>query len=159
MNTQKATKRSVSFFPKVLEAAERRARKETDGNLSRYVQGLILRDAENAPPLPSGRERVIEELAEQWVPTVADSLRQLLRAREINQAELFGRCLMRLRDYLAASGNSPADFVLVPEGKCPVFAEKQRRLGVMLSQGRREKISEEARVLQEELAGRRLERA
>jgi hypothetical protein len=157
MNTQKATKKSVSFFPKVLEAAERRARKETNGNLSRHIQNLILRDAENTPPPPSGRETIIEELAEQWVPTVADSLRKLLRAKEVNQAELFGRCLTRLRDYLAASRDCTGDFLLVPENKCPVFSEKQRRLGLMAAQGRKEKPSEEARALLEELENRRLE--
>jgi hypothetical protein len=158
MNTQKATKKSISFFPKVLEAAERRACKETDGNLSRYIQTLVLRDVENTPPLPSGREKIIEELAEQWMPTIADSLRHLLQAKGVNQAELFGRCLARLRDYLATSRDCPADFLLVPENKCPVFSAKQRQLGLMVSQSRKEKLSEDARALLEELETRRLER-
>jgi hypothetical protein len=81
MPSEKAIKRSVSFYPAVLKAAEAKADKSFNGNLSRYMQSLIVRDTEDSPPLPSGRETVIEELAAQWVPTIADSLAQLLRDR------------------------------------------------------------------------------
>jgi len=160
MNTpsQKAGKKSISFFPEILEAAARKARKETNGNLSRYIQNLITRDAENSPPLPAGRETIIEELAEQWIPTIADSLKQQLHAKELNQAELFGRCLMKLRDYLASCGDCPGDFVLVPENKCPAFSEKQRRIGLMLSQSRKEMSAADAQTLIRELENHRLEK-
>jgi hypothetical protein len=158
MNTQKAVKKSLSFFPKVLEAAEWKARKEANGNLSRYVQTLILRDTENSPPLPAGREKIIEELADQWVPTIADSLGRLLHTRSAGQAELLGRCLAKLRDYLASCRDYPEDFVFVQESKCPVFAEKQRRLGLMRSQDCGEKLSEDTQALLDELSTRRLEK-
>jgi len=154
----KAGKKSVSFYPEILEAAERKARRETNGNLSRYIQNLIMRDAENAPPLPAGRETIIEDLAEQWVPTIADSLKQQLHAKRLNQAELFGRYLVKLRDYLAACGDCPEDFVLVPESKCPAFSEKQRRLGLMLSQSRKEAPAADVQSLIRELENHRLEK-
>ena len=64
--------------------------------------------------------------------------RQQLHAKGLSQAELFGRFLLKLRDYLASCEDCPGDFVMVPETKCPAFAEKQRRLGVMFSQSRKE---------------------
>jgi len=154
----KAAKRSISFSQKVLDDAERKALKEAGGNLSRYIQGLITRDTENAPPLPEGGETIIEELAEQWTPTIAGSLKQLLHDKELNQAELFGRCLTKLRDYLASYRDCPEDFIFVPEDKCPAFAAKQRRLGLMLSQSRKETPAADAQALIKDLENHRLEK-
>jgi hypothetical protein len=154
MNFEKATKKSLSLFPSVLAMAERKARKETNGNLSRYIQGLVTRDAANAPPPPASRDKIIEELAEQWMPTISDSLRRLLHEKGVNQVELLGRCLMRLRDYLAASGAGVApDFCLMPERKCPLYAEKQRHIGLLISQGNVEAAALAALVAELEGAG------
>jgi len=155
----KAVKKSISLPPEVLEAAELKAREGSNGNLSRYIQALLVRDTESAPLLPERRETIIEELAEQWTPTIADNLKQLLHDKKLNQAELFGRCLTKLRDYLASCRDCPEGFIFVPESKCPAFAEKQRRLGLMLSQSRKEIPAADAQALLKDLENHRLEKS
>jgi len=48
---------------------------------------------------------------------------------------------------------------LVPENKCPVFSEKQRRIGLMFSQSRKEEMSAaDAQTLLRELKKHQMEK-
>lgn len=146
MAEDKASKKSVSFPPKLLAEAEREATKHHAGNLSRYIQTLIERDLSGESSAPDAvSPTILEDLCARLRGEKLDALRAALhtpffsytystrateaeknmakdKAAPINQQpKILAELIEALIDYAEDKGSfGRGKFTLVSESRLPL---------------------------------------
>lgn len=112
-------KQTFTVQTSLLERAKERAKSESGGNLSRYIQSLIEADLSGPKTTATGDgSRVIAELAEKWRPDVAEEV-EAAAAKCEKQSRLLGLILAAIPHFVKAwdkdNRNHPCPPDVAPE--------------------------------------------
>lgn len=100
---QKRVTQSFAFQPDMLDQIREKADAEHGGNLSRYIQSLIERDLAGGAASKADEysgERILEDLAKRWNPSVVPDVSETIERTGIRQARLLSLILEALPELV-----------------------------------------------------------